>query len=61
MGVDFWSEKMDFLGMEILKKRSRYRNYLSIQVIVMIGVMASFKLVPEKQVAAVIAGLLFQS
>lgn len=45
--------------MEILKKRSRYRNYLSIQVVVMIGVMASFKLIPEKQVAAVIAGLLF--
>lgn len=45
--------------MDKIKKRSRYRNYLSIQVFVMIGVLLSFKVIPEKQVAALVAGLLF--
>lgn len=52
-------QKDGILSMEKIKQRSRYRNYLSVQVVVMIGVMASFKLIPEKQVAAVVAGLLF--
>jgi hypothetical protein len=41
--------------------RNRYRNYLSMNALVILGVICSFKFIPERQIAAVVASFLFLS
>jgi hypothetical protein len=43
----------------IKTKRNRFRNYISVEVAVIIGVLASFKLIENIQLAALVAGSLF--
>lgn len=42
-----------------MRNRNRYRQYLSIEAGVIILVLASFKFIPDRQIAAVIASFLF--
>ena len=39
--------------------RSRYRNYLSLFVLVMLGVILSFRMIPDRKTAGAVAGALF--
>ncbi|PIS11965.1 MAG: hypothetical protein COT73_01090 [Bdellovibrio sp. CG10_big_fil_rev_8_21_14_0_10_47_8] len=45
--------------MKITKKRNRYRNYLSLEALVILLVMGIFRLVPDVKWASVVAGFLF--
>jgi hypothetical protein len=42
-----------------MKQRSRYRNYLSLEVLVVVLVVAAFRVIPDKQMASVVTSLLF--
>lgn len=46
-------------SMDRIKKRNRYRNYLSIQVFVFVGVMTSFQVIADRAIAALVASALF--
>ncbi len=41
------------------KNRNRYRQYLSIEALVILLVLGSFRLIPDRQIAAVVASSLF--
>lgn len=41
------------------RKRNRFRNYLSIQAFVIVLVILSFRLIPDKKLASVLTSLLF--
>lgn len=43
------------------KNRNRYRQYLSIEALVILLVLGSFRLIPDRQIAAVVASFLFLS
>lgn len=43
----------------MLQKGNRYRNYLRLEVLVVLLVMACFRLVPDKKIASLIASSLF--
>lgn len=42
-----------------MRQRNRYRNYISLEVLVVLIVLGSFKFIPSKEVAATVAGLAF--
>ena len=42
-----------------MRNRNRYRQYLSIEALVILLVLGSFRLVPDRQIAAVVASFLF--
>lgn len=44
-----------------MKNRNRYRQYLSIEALVVILVLASFRFIEDRQIAAVVASFLFLS
>lgn len=41
------------------KNRNRYRQYLSIEALVILLVLGAFRLIPDRQIAAVVASSLF--
>lgn len=41
------------------RQRNRFRNYLSIMAFVIIGVLLSFKMIPDKKMASLLASFLF--
>lgn len=42
-----------------MRQRNRYRNYISLEVLVVLIVLGSFKFIPSKEIAATVAGLAF--
>ena len=42
-----------------MRNRNRYRQYLSIEALVILFVLASFRFIPDRQIAAVVASSLF--
>jgi hypothetical protein len=42
-----------------MKTRNRYRQYLSIEALVVLLVLGSFRLIPDRQIASVVASSLF--
>jgi hypothetical protein len=41
--------------------RSRFRNYLSLEALVIFGVLVCFQVIPDKKAASIVASLLFLS
>ncbi|MEZ0392794.1 MAG: hypothetical protein ACAH59_11310 [Pseudobdellovibrionaceae bacterium] len=44
-----------------MKKRNRFRNYLSLEALVILLVIGSFKVIPDKRTASLFASFLFIS
>ena len=42
-----------------MKKRNRFRNYMSIEAVVILLVLATFKVVPDKKIASLITSFFF--
>lgn len=42
-----------------MKKRSRYRNYLSLEALVILSVILSFRIIPDKKTASIVTSFLF--
>lgn len=42
-----------------MRSRNRYRQYLTIEALVILLVMGSFRFIPDRQIAAVVASFLF--
>jgi predicted ferric reductase len=53
------TRKQRYGKFQVMKKRNRYRNYLSLEAAVIVLVILCFKLIPDKQTASVITSLLF--
>lgn len=43
----------------VRRPRNRFRNYLSIMAFVIIGVLLTFKMIPDKKIASLVASFLF--
>lgn len=43
----------------LMRQRNRYRNFISLEVLVVLIVLASFKFIPNKAIAATLAGSAF--
>lgn len=57
--LDGLSKMLDDFGMNPIKVRTRYRNYMSLELVVVISVIMSFKVIPAKEIAAILASSLF--
>ena len=42
-----------------MRSRNRYRQYLSIEALVILFVLGSFKFIPDRQIASVVASFIF--